>query len=386
MKLKDKINLIREELENEIKPLDNKSILTNAQITPRTELPKKNYFLIFRPALAILLLLIIVIPLTISFLNSSQDGFNSIDDENNDIEDGGNQVPVDPNVETDFVTLSEYGFVAASIINLVDANNNAASTGQYQPSNGLLVVSHLNKINQLLPQIEMLFNSNNHTFKKEISDNSNYKYKLKYTGKNIYNKEITYDIFLNENIKSESLIELELQITANNNTYNLVGSVELSDKVENIEMTYYPDYTNNSDYLLLTKQSVDNNSEYIVKLVNNNSIINHSKLSIKQDKKTYILLEQVHNTSDLLFNIYKDDHDNYSINYLINLGDGEISEGENNYPEIPEDQENDENPNEFNPLEKGTIEIDISKDENTFIITAKNKVSSFKYANTPLFP
>src|SRR5690554_5934375 len=118
MKLKDKINLIREELENEIKPLDNKSILTNAQITPRTELPKKNYFLIFRPALAILLLLIIVIPLTISFLNSSQDRFNSIDDENNDIEDGGNQVPVDPNLETDFVTLSEYGFVAASIINL----------------------------------------------------------------------------------------------------------------------------------------------------------------------------------------------------------------------------------------------------------------------------
>ena len=98
------------------------------------------------------------------------------------------------------------------------------------------------------------------------------------------------------------------------------------------------------------------------------------------------MLEQVHNTSDLLFNIYKNDHDNYSINYLINLGDGEISEGENNYPEIPEDQENDENPNEFNPLEKGTIEIDISKDENTFIITAKNKVSSFKYANTPLFP
>ena len=210
MKLKDKINLIREELENEIKPLDNKSILTNAQITPRTELPKKNYFLIFRSALAILLLLIIVIPLTISFLNSSQDGFNSIDDENNDIEDGGNQLPVDPNVETDFVTLSEYGFVAASIINLVDANNNAASTGQYQPSNGLLVVSHLNKINQLLPQIEMLFNSNNHTFKKKIVIIATINI-TKIYWKNIYNKEITYDIFLNDNIKSESLIELELQ-------------------------------------------------------------------------------------------------------------------------------------------------------------------------------
>src|SRR5690606_1925678 len=123
------------------------------------------------------------IPLSISFLSRNR-GFEDADN-----------IGTPAAEEVDEI----YGFLGTSAVALIYTTSDEFKDNQLTMSNNLLVSSYLNNINQLLPQIEMLLKSEKHNFYKVKSDKSNYKYKIIYVGTGLFNEELTYSIYFNEN-------------------------------------------------------------------------------------------------------------------------------------------------------------------------------------------
>lgn len=350
MKLNKKIDIIREEINNEIKPLNTKYILDNAQITPKVESINKNKFfnLRFTTALITLLFLGILIPIA---LNPGKN--DNINDDNSDQE------------ETDKEPLAEsndkvYSFVATSAVSLVYSSSDIFSDSDLfvNSTNNLLVIDELSSLNRFLSTIEIMLSFNNNYFYRQASDKSSYANKIVYDGVGLLEEDLYYEIYYNETLINSTNIEIDCIVVLEDKTINLIGKKQIIDSSTILQMTYYINEDNNKDYVQVSKNFNDNNDSYEYMIVKEDNIVGKSKLTLIQDGEPYAKLENKLLKNQLTtFNIYSKNTNMYSVEYSIT-------------PQPPLTGDVAEQPE--SKQESGNITIDINDTASSYYVSSNN--------------
>lgn len=355
MKLKDKISLIKNELSKEIKPIDTKSILTSAHIEEVPTYTYKPRIMFLRPLINICLLLITIIPLSIVLLTTQTDNTDEY------IDDPYDNFPIHSNVNL-------YGFVTANLISLIystdEIYNNISNT---TITDNLLVLNQLNKVNQLLPQVDMILMLDQHTFISQKSEKSNYPYKLIYQGYNLNDEEITYNIYINEGSKENNKSNFLVLVEIGEKSYEIVGLNEVEESKNIVKLTYFPYENDDVSYLQVETDISQENLK--IKIVKNNTIIIDALLKYVKANNPYVILTTSSNNNISTFNIYPSSNGKFTIDYIVL--DKVLDE--NNLPEI-------EN------KETGNISVSIGMDENNFFIESNHCSDSISIKITNVRP
>lgn len=345
MKLNKKIDLIREELNNEIKQVDTKYILTNAQITPKVESTSKNKFfnLRFTTALITLLVLGILIPIAISLMNNNYD--------NNYDEAGKDQM----NDSIDKV----YSFVATSAVSLVYSSSDIFSDSDLftNTNNNLLVIDELSSLNRFLSSIEIMLSFNNNYY-RQASDKSSYANKIVYDGVGVNGEDLYYEIYYNETLINSTSIEIDCLVVLEDKTIHLDGKNQIIDNNTILQMTYYVNEDNHKNYVQVTKNINDINDSYEYMIVKEDNVVGKSKLTFIQDKQPYVKLENKLAKDQLtIFKIYSPSSNMYLVEYSI-------------IPKSPLAEDSAAQPD--SEQESGSITIDIYNNTSTYYVSSNN--------------
>jgi len=336
MKLNDKIKLIREELSNEIKPLDTRSILANAQIEPKIEYPKRNRFfnIRFQTALTTLLIIGILIPLAI---------FQTTDDSENDLVPDEGQV---------YETIDEvYAFVATSAVALVYSSEDIfAADITVMQSDNLLVYEELSNLNRLLAPIEMML-SYNSNFTSLKSDKPYYTNKIEYIGQGLLDEALHYLIYFNERLTSGTTTEIECIVVMGDKTINLSGETNYIQNNTILKMNYFVNSNDFKNYIQVSKNLSHPFDSYDYMIVQNDLVISKNKLTFNENAQKYAVLENtISEDQSTIFKIYQSATHSFTIEYTISS------------PEVTE--EHDTNDSVYQ--ESGQIDVIIDQDNSSY--------------------
>lgn len=336
MKLNDKINLIREELNNEIKPIDAKQILDNAHIAPKEFVQKKpSYFSIgLRTAFIIFLALAIIIPTSLIL------GNNGMKDQEDAIEDKDDSATGDKGDKADPGDVpidSTYGFITTSAVVLSYNTYDIYGEGEINSeAKTLLVYNELNNLNRFLAPIQMLISSDSNYYYREQSDNNLYANKIVYEGLGLLGEKLYYKIYYNESLENQNKTVIDTLVMTGTDTINLKGEKVSTAKGVTLNMKYFVTEEYNENYIEVSKNLNDSNA-YIYRVVRGNNIISNNKLSLIQNNEMYAKLESINEENKLTtFNIHTSDTSNFQVEYSIASSyDSSDSSFENEAGEAP---------------------------------------------------
>ena len=346
MKLNDKINLIREELTKEIKPIDTHSILESAQIEARLELPKKKWLFNIRwqTTLTTLLILGILIPLAISL------SINPTDDTDNS---DASQI---------YESIEEvYAFVATSAVALVYSSDDIFSINATSiPDNNLLVSEELSNLNRLLVPIEIMLSYNNN-FTTLKSDIPYYANKIEYNGLGLLGEVLYYKVYFNEYLTSETSSKIDCLVIVGDKEISLIGQTNFIDNKTILKMTYFIDQENPKDYIQVSKNLSDTFDSFDFLIVKDDLVIIKNKLTFNENKEKYAVLENVlSNNQSTIFKIYQSETNKFMVEYDISTI--LTPELEDNYNESIE--------------ESGNIDVIIDQDASFYHVYANSSSTS----------
>ena len=239
MKLKDKIKLVQTELTNEIKPLNTRSILDNAQIVPNLEQKKKPIFFNYRIRTAFSLILVLAVIITFAMLQNNP-GFDHTD--------------ADSDSKLVYETIEEvYGFVATSAVALVYSSNDIFQTNNGLNTNSnLLVIKELSNLNRLLIPIEIML-SYDRNFVIVPSDKPQYRNKIIYQTTILEGEVLNYKIYFNETVTSSTQTRIDCLVVNGEDIIILYGGTNIIDNKTLLTMTYYIDNDNKRLYSSIKK-------------------------------------------------------------------------------------------------------------------------------------
>ncbi|MGD9887050.1 MAG: hypothetical protein AB7T03_03705 [Bacilli bacterium] len=348
MKFQEKVDLIRQELNSQIKPLDFHHILTNTTIEASL-LPfqkPKAFYMKWQIAIISFLAFALIIPLSLALRpNSPSDDaladstplYNSTDE--------------------------VYGFIATSAVAMIYNTSDVFESDDFlEPSGDLLVYDELNFLNRYLSPIEMMLSYNYHHFYRQASDHRLFANKIVYDGVGLQGENLFYEIYFNEYLVANNRFTIDCYVTSDSEVFYLKGEKQIVGNQTLLQMTYFLDVNNTKDFVRVAKdlQAEDDTYQYMV--VKNNIIINDYLLSLVQDQEVYATLENIlSEEKQTTFKIYASDTNNYEIDYVISSGTA-VSEN----TEVPLD-------NEPTPvLESGSIVIDVGTNASSFFITSNS--------------
>lgn len=333
MKLNEKINLIRETLAEEIKPINSKFILDNAQIAPKTNSYKKfNFFSVkLGYAFATFLIIAIIIPIALSQLS---------------LNDKAEGVPPSEYYHDNEVI----GYAISSSLALIKTDN--LNNPAPNHNNELLVYDELPNLNYFLQPINMMLSYNQFSFGTHISDKNEYDYKIVINGISILGEDLDYKIYYNI-YKYDSINIYDLLVLDGDNTYSFKGEKLSIDKNQIFQITYVFDQVN-EDYLQVTKYLDDVNDSFNYTIVIDDIVVSKNKLTLIKNNTTYCQLEDLTSLQQaIIYKIYSSSHNKFFIDYAIS--------------------ENGELPNEKPVInEEGQINVVVSKDTSIFSFPANN--------------
>jgi hypothetical protein len=352
MKLKDKIKLVQTELTNEIKPLNTRSILDNAQIVPNLEQKKKPIFFNYRIRTAFSLILVLAVIITFAMLQNNP-GFDHTD--------------ADSDSKLVYETIEEvYGFVATSAVALVYSSNDIFQTNNGLNTNSnLLVIKELSNLNRLLIPIEIML-SYDRNFVIVPSDKPQYRNKIIYQTTILEGEVLNYKIYFNETVTSSTQTRIDCLVVNGEDIIILYGGTNIIDNKTLLTMTYYIDNDNKKDYIQVSKNLDENADSYDYLIVKNNVEISKHKLTFNKDKVKYATLKNLLATDkSTTFNIYRSEDYNFKIIYEI--------------VPLPTPEENEEQTDHEVLEESGNIDVKITASTSSYYVHANNSTNIINF-------
>ncbi|MGD9604645.1 MAG: hypothetical protein AB7V00_00650 [Bacilli bacterium] len=348
MKINDKIQLIRDELNNEIAPINTPHILKTANIEPLLPTSIKP---LWKPswqfALVPVFIIALIIPMMIALNPAFQDDSNPEADE-----------PLYNS--TDEV----YGFVATSVVAMIYSTSDVFSSDNLldQESSDLLVYEEIGFLNRFLSPIEMMLSYNYNHFFRQPSDNQNFTNKIIYDGVGLLGEDIFYEIYFNESLVANNRFEIECYVRSDLEVFHLVGNKTIYEQTTILEMTYYLTEDSTKDFVRVAKNLSLATDTYEYKVVKDDLLVSESKLSLVYGEEMYATLENILETEQTTtFKIYASTENKFEIDYTI--APPTDSETSGNLP-------TDETPLPI--MESGTIAIDVEEGASSFFISSDN--------------
>lgn len=352
MRLKEKIDLIKEEINSEIKPLDSNKLLADAHIEPViSSKPKYKFFsLRFQTVFLTILVLAIIIPFALS---------NIIQKTSEDMDQPDATASLDDKV---------YSFIATSAVALsystidIFADDNSLTNSE----SSFLVANKLNDLNRYLAPIQLMLSMNKNNYYPQISNNDKYANKIVYEGFGLLNEELYYDIYYNEERLPFNKIEIEALIIHGDVSTKLFGVVETINNNVILKMTHYIDENNESNYFQIIKNLNDNKDSYYYMIVKEDQVISNNKLTLFENEQPYAILENLlSQTQKTKFTIYSEDNTTFNIEYQI---------------VAPSNEYNSEHSEGMVVEESGNIKVNVQEDTSSFVVYSNNSSKTFTYS------
>jgi len=339
MKLKNKINIISDEIKSETPNIDYKYILKTAKIDNPS-----NYSLPSKPKLSFQKLILkttfglgLIFILSISLIIGLKDRSDvNIDDS--------------PDYTPDFTIDQQISYSSISIVSII---NNSADIFESPSvlSDQLLINEEIDFLNRHLHSIELYITSNNQ-YQRISSDNNSYENLIVFNN----NSDKPYKIYFNEINEDE---DISIMVNHNNKDYFIEGAKRIIDNQTNYEFNSYLDSTDN-----YVRVNASLNNDYTYTIVRENVVKSKSKITLfSEDNENHATLENTFNPERNLTFIITEDQDNislFSITYQFIPTTNTV----------PEQNPNDENPStgdnsndEKDDLtESGSIDVSIPED------------------------
>jgi len=272
MKLTDKINLIRQELQAEIPSVDKNKILETAQIEallpsfapirPRLSIRSFGWQL----ALSTLMITALIIPLALAQNNKEADN------------------PGDDNVAMPVFNSSDeiYGFAATSVVSLAYNTSGlfAGTAEELVPNDDLLVSLQLGFLNQYLNPIEILLeNETSHFFRVPCDDNS-FVNQIKFEGFGLNGEPILMDIYFNETLVTSTRLEIEIMVKSGTDTFLLEGFKQINSGSTTLTMTHYVNPDDTTNFIRVSKNMALASDVYNFVVVKDSFAVSESRLEL----------------------------------------------------------------------------------------------------------
>ncbi|HBP25591.1 MAG TPA: hypothetical protein DD618_01375 [Acholeplasmatales bacterium] len=272
MKLNDKINLIRQELQAEIPSVDKNRILETAQIEAllpsfaptKPRLSFRSFGLQF--ALSALMITALIIPLALT-QNNKDPGSLQDDDLATPVFNSSDEI---------------YGFAAASIVSLAyNTSDLFAGTAEgVVPNDDLLVSLQLGFLNQYLdPIVILLGNETSHFFRLPCDDN-NFVNQIKFEGVGLNGEPLLMDIYFNETLVTSTRLEIEILVKSGSDTFLMDGFKQINGETTTLSMTHYVNPDDTTNFIRVSKNMALSSDVYDFVVVKDSFAVSESRLAL----------------------------------------------------------------------------------------------------------
>jgi hypothetical protein len=311
MKLNDKINLIRQELQAEIPSIDKNKILETAQIEallpsfapikPRLSIRSFGWQI----ALSAIMITALIIPLALAQNNKDADNTES-DDLATPVFNSSDEI---------------YGFAAASVISLAYNTSElfAGTEEGLTPNDDLLVSLQLGFLNQHLDPIEMMLgNETSHFFRVPCDDNS-FVNQIKFEGFGLDGEPLLMDIYFNETLVTSSRLEIETMVKSGTDTFLLEGFKQINPGSTTLTMTYYLNPDDKTNFIRVSKNMALASDVYNFMVVKDSSAVTESRLALGSSSGVAVatLLNTLEEQSLTTYTVGYSSEGDFSVDYSI---------------------------------------------------------------------